>query len=58
LRKNDKRYKELNLSEFNGSKDALFKIIAENPRIMERPIIATDTKAVIGRPPENIFKLF
>jgi len=25
---------------------------------MERPIIATDTKAVIGRPPENIFKLF
>ena len=58
LRKNDKRYKELNLSEFNGSKEELFQIIAENSRIMERPIIATDTKAVIGRPPENIFKLF
>ena len=57
LRKNDKRYKELNLSEFNGSKDDLFEIIAKNPRIMERPIIITDTKAVIGRPPENILKL-
>ena len=58
LRKNDARYKELNLSEFSGSDDNLFEIIIDNPRIMERPIIASSTKAVIGRPPENIFKLF
>ena len=57
LRKNDKRYKELNLSRFKGSKEDLFEIIAENPQIMERPIIITDTKAVIGRPPEYILKL-
>ena len=58
LRKNDVRYKELNLSEFNGTDDNLFQIIIDNPRILERPIISSSTKAVIGRPPENIFKLF
>ena len=58
LRKNDARYKELNLSKFDGSDDDLFNVIIENPRILERPIIISSTKAVIGRPPENIFKLF
>ena len=58
LRKNDKRYKELNIDSFNGSNDELFQIIIENPRILERPIITSNTQAVIGRPPENIFKLF
>ena len=58
LRRNDARYKELNLSEFNGTDDTLFQIIIDNPRILERPIISSSTKAVIGRPPENIFKLF
>ena len=58
LRKNDKRYKELNLSEFKGSDEDFFQIIADNPTIMERPIISSGSKAVIGRPPENIFKLF
>ena len=58
LRKNDARYKELNLAKFNGSDDNLFEIIIDKPRIIERPIITSSTKAVIGRPPENIFKLF
>ena len=58
LRKNDARYKELNLDQFNDSDDKLFKIIIENPRILERPIIVSNEQAVIGRPPENIFKLF
>ena len=57
MRKNDSRYKELNLSEFSGSNDELLQIIHENPRILERPIIVYGDKAVIGRPPENIFKL-
>ena len=58
LRKSDKKYKELNLSEFNGSNEELLRLMSDNPTIIERPIISSDTKAVIGRPPENIFKLF
>ena len=58
LRKNDVKYKELNIASFNGTDDELFQIIIENPRILERPIITSDDKAVIGRPPENILELF
>ena len=58
LRKNDIRYKELNIDSFNGSDDELFQIIIENPRILERPIITSNDKAVIGRPPENLLELF
>ena len=58
LRKNDSKYKELNLNVFNKSEDELIQIVIENPRILERPIIVSDGKAVIGRPPENILNLF
>jgi len=28
------------------------------PKIMERPIVVKGDRAVLGRPPENILKLF
>ena len=30
----------------------------ENPKLIERPIIVRNNKAVIGRPPENVLNLF
>ena len=30
----------------------------ENPKLIERPIIVKNNKAVIGRPPENVLGLF
>ena len=57
LRKNDIKYKELNLDEFNGTELELFEIIIQNPRILERPIIVSEEQDVIGRPPENILQL-
>ena len=32
-------------------------ILAENPRLIQRPIIVTEHKAVLGQPPENIENL-
>lgn len=46
--------------EFKGKTftDAeLIKILAENPKLLQRPIIIKDNKAVIGRPSENIDEL-
>ena len=58
VRKSDAKYKELNINEHDISNNELLKAIIDYPRILERPIIISGEKAVIGRPPENILDLF
>lgn len=47
------KYKGKSLSESEW-----IKVLANNPILIERPIIEKGTKAVVGRPTENINKLF
>lgn len=58
IRKNEKQFKELNLSE-NELKNTqlLIDSIIKYPKIMQRPIILNKKKGVIGRPPENIYNI-
>ena len=53
LRKGETRFKELAISLENIDDDQLITLMVENPILIERPIIFNETKAVIGRPPEN-----
>jgi arsenate reductase len=54
VRTNEPVFKELGLSK-NSSDVELVNAIAENPILLQRPIvIKDDNEAVIGRPPENI----
>lgn len=56
IRKGEKVFKE----EFKGKdipEDDWFSILAENPILIERPIVVKGEKAVVGRPPENVEKL-
>ena len=55
IRINDIDYK--NNSNAYMSDLELIKLIIKYPKIFERPIIIKDDKAVIGRPPENIYKI-
>jgi arsenate reductase len=56
MRTKEALYKELNLKDVTDE-NALIKAMAENPRLIERPIVIKDGKAVIGRPPEKVLDL-
>ncbi|WP_253354324.1 arsenate reductase (glutaredoxin) [Neisseria perflava] len=57
MRTKDALYKELGLDNPALSNDDLLHAIAEHPALLERPILVTADKAVIGRPLENIAAL-
>ncbi len=57
IRKGEKDFKENNLSEIIDDETALLNKMIQFPKIIERPIIIIGEKAVIGRPPENIFDI-
>ena len=57
MRKKDKLYKELKIEKIKDEHKIL-KILSKNIKILERPIIVKDDKAVIGRPPEKLNELF
>ena len=55
MRTNEARFKELGLSKNDErSRREWLTLMADNPILIERPIIVIDGRAVIGRPPENI----
>jgi len=50
IRTQDPLFKELKGKTFN--RDEWFKIISENPSLLQRPVIETKTRAIIAIPPE------
>jgi len=55
IRKGEKIYAELNLA--NADDDELLTAMAAHPILIERPIVETNGKAAIGRPPENVLEI-
>ena len=58
FRKKEERFRELEIASKSFSDEELIQILAENPELIERPIVVKGKKAVLGRPPENVAKLF
>ncbi|MCD6354928.1 MAG: arsenate reductase (glutaredoxin), partial [Prolixibacteraceae bacterium] len=56
VRTQEKEYKE-NFKGKEISDDEWIKILAENPRLLQRPIVVNGSKAVLANPPENIEKI-
>lgn len=57
MRTREKEYKELELGNPNLGHDELITAMLENPRLIERPIVIKNGKAVIGRPPEQVLEI-
>lgn len=46
-------YRELGLKS-EESHSVLIQAMIDNPRLIERPIVEDKTRAILGRPPENV----
>ncbi|RXP44842.1 arsenate reductase (glutaredoxin) [Lutibacter sp. HS1-25] len=53
VRKNEAIWKE-NFKGKDLSNDEIIKAMVANPKLIERPIVVNNNKAVVGRPPELI----
>lgn len=56
LRKNELEFKSIS-DDDKKNKNKLIELILNHPKVMQRPVIINDKKGVIGRPPENIYKI-
>lgn len=57
MRHGEAEYQAENLADENLTRQDLLEAIVKHPRLLERPIAVTETKAAIGRPPENVLAL-
>ncbi|HIZ50451.1 MAG TPA: arsenate reductase (glutaredoxin) [Candidatus Pseudomonas excrementavium] len=58
MRKGEDVYKELQLDDPDLSEAELVQAMVDYPRLIERPIVIRDGKAIIARPPERVLELY
>ncbi len=57
VRENENEYKENGIAEYLDNDEKVFQYIIKYPKIMERPIVVSNGKGIIGRPPSNVLDL-
>ncbi|MCW9013322.1 MAG: arsenate reductase (glutaredoxin) [Gammaproteobacteria bacterium] len=57
MRTKEAEYKENGLDDESLSRDQLIEAMLEHPKLIERPIVISNGKAAIGRPPETVLDI-
>jgi arsenate reductase len=57
MRQHENEYKENNLDNPTLSKAQLIQAMVNFPRLIERPIVIANGKAIIGRPPKKVLDI-
>ena len=57
VRKGEEAFKQHGLNQAGVSDDTVFKAVAADPILLERPVFIAGDQAVIGRPPERVKEL-
>ena len=57
MRKGEAAYKASGADDPNLSRSELIELMVANPILIERPVVVSDGRAVIGRPPERVLEI-
>ena len=57
MRKGEATYRELGLNDETLSDDELIQAMVSSPKLIERPIVLTNGRAAVGRPPESVLDI-
>ena len=57
LRKGEEAYKQHELANQALSDEQIIQAMVESPKLIERPIVVSGDRAVLGRPPENVLEM-
>jgi len=57
MRTHEAEYKDNNLADESLSRDQLIEAMVKFPKLIERPIVISNGKAAIGRPPETVLSI-
>ena len=57
MRTGESEYAENNLADQSLTDDQLVEAMIEHPKLIERPIVVKNGRAIIGRPPESVLNI-
>ena len=57
LRKGEEAYKQHGLANQDLSDEQIIQAMVESPKLIERPIVVSGDRAMLGRPPENVLEM-
>ncbi len=57
IRSNEAEYREQGMDNPDLSREQLIALMAQYPKVIQRPIVIKDGKAAIGRPPETVLEI-
>ena len=57
MRKKEKEYKDSGADNPDLSRDELIDLMVRFPKLIERPIVVSNGKAALGRPPEQVLDI-
>lgn len=57
MRKNEPEYKDTGMDNPSLDRQALINGMVATPKLIERPIVLANGKAVLGRPPEKVLQI-